>query len=228
MNEESCKENNIELKSKLFKIGALTNRGEFASERQKEEMIDIINNLEALNPSLSQSDQKFSAEGTWELVYTDSQLFMSSPFFLTILELFGSNFEKANEIFQLHRLAANTGEIGSVKQLITSDKLVSEVELRVGLIPGPPFSLKGKVITTADILQFDQFTLKLKLQGTRIKDSNTLLQTFFDNFELPLDKIYEFLAKDVPTPSLTTYYLDENLRITRSQDDRVFVYSRSS
>lgn len=95
------------LKSKLFELAAKTNRGESASSSQKESIADIIYSLEAMNPSLQ--DNSFSLLGDWELIYTDAQLFMSSPFFLTLREFFGIDSEQADRIFKLHRAATNTG-----------------------------------------------------------------------------------------------------------------------
>lgn len=63
--------------------------------------------------------------GVWELVYSDTQPFRSSPFFMAIGELFGEEKERAETLFALHRAATANGEIGRVKQTINEAALVS-------------------------------------------------------------------------------------------------------
>ncbi|CAN0439131.1 unnamed protein product, partial [Laminaria digitata] len=87
--------------------------------------------------------------GVWELVYTDTQPFRSSPFFMAIGELFGEEKDRAETLFAFHRAATSIGEIGRVKQTISEATLVSEVDLKVGVWPGLPVSLTGTVVTKA-------------------------------------------------------------------------------
>jgi hypothetical protein len=51
--------------------------------------------------------------------------------------------ERGETAFALHRAAASNGEIGRVRQIISASELISEVDLRVGLISGIPFSMQG-------------------------------------------------------------------------------------
>jgi hypothetical protein len=217
------------LANDLLSIAARSNRGEFASQSQKETAVSIITELEALNPAYDDAKGKYSLLGSWDLIYTDSQLFLSSPFFLTIRELLGDQSDRAKQIFQLHRAATNTGEIGRVQQIITESELISKVGLRVGILPGQPFSLRGVVVTTAESKIEDRFIQKLKVKNTRIEGSNLPFvgRSGLLNRSLPIQKLFERVKREVPESVLTTYYLDENLRITRNIDDNVFVYSRS-
>lgn len=193
-----------------------------------DEVLDIISNLESINPAYDEVNKDFSLEGEWELMYTDTQLFESSPFFLTLRELLGKRFnfstDRVNNIFNLHRSATSTGSIGRITQTITKSQLISKVEVKVGLLPGVPFSLKGLVVSTANALIEDQFTLKLKLVETKIAESNIPV---YKSLPESIRKInFGALGEIVPPCVLTTYYIDENMRITRNQDDNVFVYSR--
>jgi hypothetical protein len=215
------------LKQKLFERAARTNRGEIASEKDHEYMLDIITNLEAVNPAFDDPDSNSSIQGEWELVYTDAQLFVSSPFFLLIRELIGNDADKIKDIFRLHRQAANTGEIGRIRQIISPTELVSKVDLRVGLIPGPPFSVKGTVVSIADASIEDLFTLKLKMKETKIENSNLPFFNTFESFaKIDIATIVKTINKGVPSIVLNTYYLDESIRISRNKDDNVFVYSK--
>jgi hypothetical protein len=51
--------------------------------------------------------------------------------------------ERGETAFALHRAATSNGEIGRVRQIISASELISEVDLRVGLISGIPFSMQG-------------------------------------------------------------------------------------
>ena len=220
-------ERNI-LKQKLFEKAALTNRGEIATEKDHEYLLDIITNLEAINPAFDDPDSSSSILGEWELVYTDAQLFVSSPFFLLVRELIGNDSDKIKDIFKLHRQAANTGEIGRIRQIISPSELISKVDLRVGLIPGPPFSIKGTVVSIADATIEDLFTLKLKMKETKIENSNLPFFNTFESFaKIDIATVVKTISQgEVPSIILNTYYLDENIRISRNKDDNVFVYSK--
>ncbi|CAM9312990.1 unnamed protein product, partial [Hapterophycus canaliculatus] len=101
--------------------------------------------------------------GPWELVYTDTQPFRCSPFFMALGEVFGEEKGQAETLFSLHRAATSNGEIGRVRQTISEAMLVrvqddhvkvrpycvSEIDLKVGLFPGLPMALKGTVVTKA-------------------------------------------------------------------------------
>ena len=215
------------LKEMLFARAAITNRGEIASDKDNEYMLDLISNLEALNPAFDNPDVH-SLIGEWELVYTDSQLFLSSPFFLLVRELIGNDADKIKDIFRLHRQAANTGEIGRIRQIIDNNSLISKVDLRVGLIPGPPFSIKGTVVSVADATIEDLFTLKLKMKETKIENSNLPFWNTFENLaKLDIATIVKTISQgEVPQSIINTYYIDNTIRISRNKDDSVFVYCK--
>lgn len=62
--------------------------------------------------------------GAWELVYTDTQPFRCSPFFMALGEVFGEEKGQAETLFSLHRAATSNGEIGRVRQTISEAMLV--------------------------------------------------------------------------------------------------------
>lgn len=217
------------MKSKLLGIGATTNRGECANQQQVESALDLITQLESMNPTGNEADgSEYSIEGCWDLVFTDAQLFESSPFFVTVRELFGDN-EKAKQSFKLHRQATNTGEIGLVQQVLTSSQLKSNVDVRNGLIPGLPFSLRGKIVSTAELTIIDRYSMKLTMKDTSVQNSNIPgIGSLLSAASLPVGTILKSLMGDLPECFLSTFYLDGDLRITRNKDDNVFVYLKST
>ena len=205
-------------------IASKSGRGERLTESLKEEALLTISELETMNPSF---DADFPLLGRWELVFTDSQLFLNSPFFLAVRELFGKNQPMAKRVFQLHRLATSTGQIGKVTQEITADELISEVRLKVGLLPGVPFALEGTVVSKAAYSSPNKFTFNLDLKETYITDSNIpYISRMLNNRALPTGMILKRFRSDVSETKLTTYYLDDTLRISRNADGDVFVYTR--
>lgn len=256
------------LKRRLFEISARTNRG--VDSRSRDDAYEIISKLESLSPQLyTDEPSSHSLEGEWELVYTDTQLFGGSPFFLTLREMFGVDSVQAERVFQLHRDATSTGEIGRVVQRIDRHTLTSEVDLRVGIIPGQPFSLKGTVVSVAAVRPllledgFPRRAIQLKLKETYVRDSGVIGGSFLGaalgmgttgpKFGLASDggtwpsipvgpllagmrrlQNGEFKFGEESSSSgtgsfpveLITYYLDSTLRISRSADGKVFVYSR--
>ena len=219
------------LKTTLLRIAARTNRGEIASDSQVESALDIVTQLESMNPTYSGEleGSKTSIEGTWDLVFTDAQLFESSPVFMTIRELYGKNTEKVDQLFQLHRAATNTGEIGSVQQVITTTELISKVSVRNGLIPGAPFSLRGEIVSTADLTIIDRYSMKLSMRETSVKNSNIpFVGSMLAVASLPVGQLLKTVTGNLPECTLSTFYLDGDMRITRNKDDNVFVYLRDT
>ena len=71
------------LKSKLLALAAATARGEAASDSEKDQVRELVGTLEsAMDQESAVYDQML---GTWELVFSDTQLFRSSPFFMVRL-----------------------------------------------------------------------------------------------------------------------------------------------
>jgi len=121
-----------QLKRELLLLASVTKRGEFATNEEKDIIIDLVTQLEALNPSADPASQ---CTGDWDLVLTSTQAFRSSPFFQSIRALFSDDNKDISEnAFDLHNRATAVGRIGRVRQSIDSSTLVSEVDLEVRLI----------------------------------------------------------------------------------------------
>jgi len=63
-------------------------------------VVDLVTQLEALNPT---ADPALNSQGDWELCYSSTQSFRSSPFFLAIRAFLGDdNKAVAENAFTIH------------------------------------------------------------------------------------------------------------------------------
>lgn len=104
-------------------------RGQVASREENDAVLDLVYQLEGRNPTPETTDAK-KIGGVWELVYSDTHPFRSSPFFMALGEVFGDELQQAETTFDLHRAATANGEIGRVRQIISESALVSILSSR--------------------------------------------------------------------------------------------------
>ena len=244
------------LKRELLLLASVTNRGEYASSDERDILIDLVSQLEALNPTAQPAS---NCEGDWDLCLSSTQFFRSSPFFQAIRIAMGDP-QMAENGFDLHDRATSMSRMGRVRQSIREKQLVSEVDLEVGLMPGIPVKVKGTVVTSAKLAVVSDQKWELQVQNTKVKGSNIPIfnQILEDNLqiELPVGDFYSTLQGSVPIipmtvrsclvgrrryfvcralhqltpfPSLLlqTLYVDESMRITRDIDDNFFVFTRA-
>lgn len=186
------------LKRELLLLASVTNRGEYASAEEIDIIIDLVTQLEALNPT---PDPASNCVGEWDLSLSSTQLFRSSPFFLSIRAALADEKTLANNFFDLHDRATTVSRIGRVRQTITPNKLISEVDLEVGMGPGIPMRVKGTVRTTAGLKVTSPETWELRVSTTEVKGSNIpIFNQFLDDlqFELPAADIFSAVSGDVP------------------------------
>ena len=240
------------LKNEFLTLIASTDRGQVASTYQKETASTIISELAALNPIEETTTSSFS-RGTWELVYSDTQLFRSSPFFMAGRAVCqdGDEAERYDWFCDMHRAALAISIIGKVRQIVSSEKLVSEFEVKVGSIPflndftpfaysgGLPMTIEGAIVSSATIEESGMSqAYKLFMDTVQIKGSNIpLLRSILDspNVKLQSRELGGFLEDTFPDqytnpkPVFETIYLDEEgLRISRDQDGKLFAYTKVS
>jgi len=216
------------LKRELLLLSSVSNRGEYCSTDEQNMLIDLVAQLEALNPT---EDPAHNQDGEWDLCLSSTQFFRSSPFFQSIRTALGDeNKATVETAFDIHDRATTSGRIGRVRQIVSSDKLVSEVELEVGMMPGFPLRVKGTVVTSASLKATNSDSFETQIEGTTVKSSNV---PFFDQwlddskFELPVSDVYSTITGQVPTVPNRIFYLDEGMRITRDEDDNFFVFTRA-
>eukprot|EP00640_Fibrocapsa_japonica_P002423 CAMPEP_0113933674 /NCGR_PEP_ID=MMETSP1339-20121228/931_1 /TAXON_ID=94617 /ORGANISM="Fibrocapsa japonica" /LENGTH=283 /DNA_ID=CAMNT_0000935083 /DNA_START=61 /DNA_END=912 /DNA_ORIENTATION=- /assembly_acc=CAM_ASM_000762 len=212
------------LKKELLQLGAITSRGQFATEDEKDLAVDLVYRLEGLNPTSTTAGDDIY--GTWELVYSDVEPFRSSPFFMAVREVFGDDDEKASQAFALHRAATSISEIGKVKQVLSPGQMSSEVDLKVGLFASVPFSLTATVVSTASMTEKSAEAFEITMDKTKVINSNVF--KFLDSFDgVPVNSVFERLRGSVPPVTLNTYFLDDTMRISRTGDEHFFVYART-
>lgn len=215
-----------ELKRELLLLSSVSDRGIFLSKEEKDIVVDIVTQLEALNPT---GDPATQCYGEWDLVLSNTQSFRSSPFFQAIRTVLGDKASTDNALM-LHEAATSIGKVGRVRQFINENgSFISEVDLKVGLIPGLPASASGTVVTKATFNIVGAQQWDLYIQTTQVKKSNIpFLDQFLEDhpMELPVGDVYDRVRGSVPIASLKTYYVDDSLRITRDVDDNFYVFSR--
>lgn len=233
----------------LQSLGAITNRGQFASKAQHASAKNTIEQLETMSPHAKAAWSPLM-QGRWELVYSSTQLFRSSPFFMAGRAVCSTKQQAAqyNWFCDMHRKALAISEIKAVRQIVSQDRLVSEFEVQAGTIPflsdftpfrysgGLPVIIEGAIVSSADLkTTLDGTGWQLLMDTVEIKGSNlpVLRQALDAGMKLPTRSLGNFLESTVPQyanpePIFSTTYLDERFRISRDQDDNVFVYVKTS
>ena len=135
--QETSGTDKSELLKKLLITASASDRGQFASAEQKSSIKSVIDELESSNLSMEEPTLSSSIEGTWELLYSDTQLFRSSPFFMAGRAVCQTEEEaqKYDWFCDMHRAALAISNIGKVRQIITPERLISEFEVKVGSVP---------------------------------------------------------------------------------------------
>eukprot|EP00980_Cylindrotheca_fusiformis_P004384 scaffold925_cov129-Cylindrotheca_fusiformis.AAC.37 len=234
---------------KLLQIGASTGRGEFASQYQKDQASELISALEMKNPTEEPTKSPL-IQGRWELLYSCTQLFRNSPFFMAGRAVCSTpdQAKQYDWFCDMHRKALAISTIGQVRQVVSNTRLVSEFEVSAGAVPflndftpfaysgGLPVTVDGAIVSSADITSTEDGTgWELLMDTVEIKGSNIpgLRQVLDGGLKLESRNLGSFLENTIgsyknPRPVFQTTYLSENLRISRDQDGKVFVYGKLS
>jgi len=246
----------------LLRVAAATDRGQLAAPPQKESVMAQVAWLEDNAPAHDDEEGGGGAPipprlaGTWELLYSDTQLFRSSPFFLAGRATCTTEEQAAQYDWfcAMHRAALAISTIGPVRQVIASGgRIVNEFEVKAGAVPflsdflplrysgGLPLTIDGAIVSSADATPVESRSetvtaWELFMDTVEIKGSNLpLLRRILDADGVALrsrdlSKVLEdnISAYEVPKPRLRTTYVDSQTRIVRDQDDHVFVYGRVS
>jgi hypothetical protein len=232
-----------------------SDRGQFLTTDKKQKMEELIMKLESSSSAFSSSipnpTTSPSIQGTWELLYSSTQLFRSSPFFMAGRAVCQTEEEaqRYDWFCDMHRAALAISEIGTVRQIITDDRLISEFEVHVGAVPflsdvlpfvkysgGLPFTITGAIVSSADITGVeDGKGWEIFMDTVEIKGSNIpLLRRILDEgLKLQSRGLGKFLESNIPSysnpkPIFRTTFLTEDIRISRDQDGKVFVYGKVS
>lgn len=240
----------IDSMQKLLEIGARTGRGEFASSEERESALALIEALETRKPTLDGVMWQERIYGRWELCYCSTELFRSSPFFMAGRAVCTTDDQakQYNWFCEMHRKALAISQIGAVRQIVSPSRLTSEFEVKAGAVPflrkftpfaysgGLPVAIEGAIVSTADIDTTDEGDAwEISMDTVEIKGSNLpgLRQILDSGLKLQSRQLGSFLESNLagytnPKPIFETTYLDDRIRISRDQDNNVFVYSKVS
>ena len=145
-------------------------------EEKANEMGELIEALKNFSFEISEK----SLSGEWELIFSNVELFRSSPFFLSIEKALNDEF-KSNLFFKLHQLQVGSfgiSTIGRIAQKIDFDKkeFISTFDTTIfGLTTIPILgwfkllpTFGGRVITLASDLVLRKNFLDMNLQKTKV------------------------------------------------------------
>ncbi len=237
-----------ELKKQIYQIAALTDRGQRLNkliapmyQEKSKDMEELIKSLESFEYEIS--EEKLSGE--WELIYSNVELFRSSPFFLAIEKALNNEF-KSNLFFKLHQLQVGSfglSTIGRIAQNINFEKkeFVSTFDTVIfGLTTIPILgwfkllpTFGGQVITLSDELILEDKVLKMNLQKTKVSKVDGLNKIpFFSKLLMdrwyPVKEVWEILPwnENPPSCDVSVIYLDEEVRIMKDLYDSIYIYVR--
>jgi len=237
-----------EIKEKIYKISAKTDRGQRLNKLIAPMYQENLKEIRSLTKELIAFNSEVNEEklnGDWELIFSDVELFRSSPFFLAIEKAL-NNQKRSDLFFKLHQLQVcsfGLSTIGKVSQKInfTKREFISTFDTTIfGLTTIPIFgwfkllpTFGGRVITLANEISLNKNVLKMTLQKTKVSEveglkripifSNLLMEKWY-----PVKNIWEKLPWNSNEPSLEVFikYLDEDMRIIEDIYGSIFVYVR--
>ena len=239
-----------EIKLNILKLSATTDRGQrlnnLISPVYQEKLSQIKKLVEDLKDETNHINEK-DLSGDWELIFSNVELFRSSPFFLAI-EKSLNNRVKSDLFFKLHQLQVSSfglSTIGKISQNINFDKkeLVSSFDTIIFGITTIPIigwfkllpTFGGRVTTLANKLSLKDNLLEMTLQKTKVIEINGLNRIpFFSHFLMdkwyPVNDIWMKLPwnKEEPTCNLEILYLDQEMRIVKDIYGSLFIYIRPS
>jgi len=237
-----------EIKEKIYKISAKTDRGQRLNKLIAPMYQENLKEIRSLTKELIAFNSEINEEklnGDWELIFSDVELFRSSPFFLAIEKAL-NNQKRSDLFFKLHQLQVcsfGLSTIGKVSQKInfTKREFISTFDTTIfGLTTIPIFgwfkllpTFGGRVITLANEISLNKNVLRMTLQKTKVSEveglkripifSNLLMEKWY-----PVKNIWEKLPWNSNEPSLEVFikYLDEDMRIIEDIYGSIFVYVR--
>jgi len=230
-----------EMKKELLAVAAASARGgAVTSEAQKQEMQTLARAMAGMNPS---PQPVFDAKhnGEWELVYSSSFAFRSSPFFWAVGKLLGPQadfFYSAHD----HQTGMFGGGCGKCVQRINVSDEASEIESDVVVkasigVPllgfAPLISGYGSVITkgTAKAITEDTIAVSLGSLTTTVRqdDANVLpALNFLNGTTVPVGDVMGRISDASSQVLMRTVYLDDDLRISELEDATLLIYRRAN
>ena len=236
------------LKQEIYKLSALTDRGQrlnkLISPTYQEKLTEInnlINNLKSYSLPITED----IISGEWELIFSNVELFRSSPFFLAIENAL-NNKVKSDLFFKLHQLQVSSfglSTIGKISQKIDfqNKEFISTFDTIIfGLTTIPLIgwfklfpTFGGSVTTLADDLVLVDNKLKMSLDKTKVTKVEGLKEIpifskLLMNKWYPVKEVWMKLPwnKTNPNCEVSITFIDEDLRIMNDIYGSIFIYVR--
>jgi hypothetical protein len=174
--------------------------------------------------------------GDCELVYSDTYLFRSSPFFWAVGKMMGETgdfFYGAHD----HQTGMFGGGVGRVVQSLDleNNRIVSDCIVKASLgVPllgfAPIFSGFGSVITAGRAVAESETRVAVVAETTTIRqDDKEVIPAlnFLNNTTVPIeDAMRQIGGGAAPEVFLDVLYLDDEMRVSKLEDGSTFVYQR--
>ena len=236
------------LKQEIYKLSALTDRGQRLNklisptyQEKLTEVNNLINNLKSYSLPITED----IISGEWELIFSNVELFRSSPFFLAIENAL-NNKVKSDLFFKLHQLQVSSfglSTIGKISQKIDfqNKEFISTFDTIIfGLTTIPLIgwfklfpTFGGSVTTLADDLVLVDNKLKMSLHKTKVTEVEGLnkipiFSKLLMNKWYPVKEVWRKLPwnKINPNCEVSITFIDEDLRIMNDIYGSIFIYIR--
>lgn len=191
------------LTSKLLQYAAITDRGLCATDAQRASVEDIVMSLEDVNPTPRPVESEL-IDGHWTIAYTTGILFKDKP----LLKFAVDPVLRVGQAGQ--KISVDDGKLESIIQVTAFPSLSWTVHTLSRITPVGGERLE--VIVEKTRVTADKFANRFDLGGL--------------NFDLPLEKIFSRFENQAKEKYLDTSYLDERLRISRSHNGNLYVFTR--
>ena len=236
------------LKQEIYKLSALTDRGQRLNklisptyQEKLTEVNNLINNLKGYSLPITED----IISGEWELIFSNVELFRSSPFFLAIENAL-NNKVKSDLFFKLHQLQVSSfglSTIGKISQKIDfqNKEFISTFDTIIFGITTIPIigwfkllpTFGGSVTTLADDLVLVDNKLKMSLDKTKVTKVEGLneipiFSKLLMNKWYPVKEVWRKLPwnKINPNCEVSITFIDEDLRIMNDIYGSIFIYIR--
>ena len=231
------------LKAELFNM--ISNCDRSKKDEDLFRIKSLVESLEGLQVQPSERDMTLLM-GQWDLLWADDDKSRSSPFFWAFTKatrdmkdpigLIGP--EKLSEsIFKITD-SIPFKSIGKASQMFNDNVLKSEVEVDVGLPLAGFIAFASSKMTTSSKFFIDPNEpdiVEITVEKTQVLHSTIeklvpfQLPLLGDSSSFPSGAALELLKPGSSTVYMRISYLDEDLRISRNeQDNKVFIFERAS
>ncbi|KAK4748098.1 hypothetical protein SAY87_014684 [Trapa incisa] len=214
------------LKKALFDSFYGTDRGLNATSETRAEIVELITQLEARNPTPAPTDALTLLNGKWNLVYTSFvglfPLLSKDALPLAKVEQISQTFDSKNftveNTFQFSGPLAISSFSTNAKFEVRSPKLV-QIKFEEGIIGTPQLTDSIELPESVDILGQKIDLRRLKRLVTSVQDTaSSVAKTISSQQPLKFS-----LARSNTQSWLLTTYLDGDLRISRGDGGSIFV-----